>query len=159
MYIAREQPYRDSNQHSTQTTCARGQLPDHSATLPMSNSLCRINIFGPFFSDMHFVWSLWSRVYHEFKDTFALDVVLPGNPEMHLDVTLDDVNRGLPRDIHIKILPTRVSASSCDIRYTSAARATNCKLFARALRTSPRENYYYHYWYYYYLPEILTLSN
>ena len=60
---------------------------------------------------------------------------------MHLDVTLDDVNSGHLRDIHVKILPTRVSASSCDICYTSAARATNYKLASRALRPSPRENY------------------
>ena len=31
--------------------------------------------------------------------SFALEIVLPGNPKMHLDVTLNDVNCGHPRDI------------------------------------------------------------
>ena len=31
--------------------------------------------------------------------SFAVEVVLPGNPNMHLDVTLDDVNCRHPRDV------------------------------------------------------------
>ena len=44
--------------------------------------------------------SLWKHdgvPHHQLS--FALEVVLPGNPNMHLDVTLDDVNCRRPSDI------------------------------------------------------------
>ena len=47
---------------------AWSQLPDHWALLPLDNSYRTINILKAFFSAIHAVWSLWSCIYHEFKE-------------------------------------------------------------------------------------------
>ena len=47
---------------------AWSQLPDHWALLPLDNSYRITNILKAFFSAIHAVWSLWSCIYHEFKE-------------------------------------------------------------------------------------------
>ena len=47
---------------------AWSHLPDHWALLPLDNSYRTINILKAFISAIHAVWSLWSCIYHEFKE-------------------------------------------------------------------------------------------
>ena len=44
------------------------QLPDHWALLLLDNSYRTIKILTAFFSAIHAIWSLWSCIYHEFKE-------------------------------------------------------------------------------------------
>ena len=43
---------------------------DRKAMLPLQRITDKINNFVVFFSPIHTVWTLWSCIYHEFKDTF-----------------------------------------------------------------------------------------
>ena len=42
--------------------------PYHLATLPLNNWFGKILTLQAFFSAIHAVWSLWSCIYHAFKD-------------------------------------------------------------------------------------------
>ena len=43
---------------------------DHLAMRLLLRLNVKINTFEVFFSAIHTVWTLWSCIYHEFKDTF-----------------------------------------------------------------------------------------
>ena len=43
---------------------------NHWAVRPLRSLLVKINSFEVSFSAIHTVWTLWSCIYHEFKDTF-----------------------------------------------------------------------------------------
>ena len=47
---------------------AWSQLLDHWALLPLDNAYRTSNILKAFSSAIHAVWSLWSCIYHEFKE-------------------------------------------------------------------------------------------
>ena len=63
------QPRRDLNLHPD-FLHGRSAPSDHSVMRPLQQLTLEINTLKVAFSAIHTVGTLWSCIYHEFKDTF-----------------------------------------------------------------------------------------